>query len=83
MRKSAKERIERCIREGLCAACLQPFEEGERSIRLNHVRCYHATRRAIKAGKTTDEERIAEGKILRSQEGGRRPSNPVSIDLSE
>ena len=54
MRQSAKERIAKCLKEGLCAACLQPFKKGERVIRLNHVRCYHATRRAIQSGKTTE-----------------------------
>lgn len=83
VRKAAKDRIEKCQREGLCVACLAKVEDGERSIRGLHMRCYFATVRAIKTGKTTEEERVREGKMLEAQSGGRKPNNPVTLDVME
>jgi hypothetical protein len=82
VRKAAKDRVERCTKLGLCLACEQPFKDGEASTRGLHIRCYHATRRAIVSGKTTERERMADGKLGEAQLPGRKPSNPVSTELS-
>lgn len=83
VRRAAKERIERCAKEGRCVACLEKTHPNERTIRGMHMRCYFATGRAIKSGRTTEAERIQEGKMLEAQPGGRKPVNPVTLDVSE
>jgi hypothetical protein len=82
VRKSARDRLSKCSSEGLCVACMEPIDEGEKPIRGCHVACYHATRRAILAGKFTDAQRVEAGKLLEQQERGRKPSNPVSREAS-
>jgi hypothetical protein len=81
VKREAKERIEKAQREGLCLACLKPIADGEETLRGAHSACYQATYRAISAGKTTWEERIAEGKIGPAKTG-RKPSNPVSAEFA-
>ena len=83
VRKTAKDRIAKCEKDGLCVACMEKIAEGERSMRGMHMRCYFATARAIRTGKTTEEERMREGKMLEAQSGGRKPANPVTLDLAE
>ncbi len=84
MRKAAKERIAKCKRENLCVACMEPFtNKDEVAIRGCHVRCYHATYRAIRRGKFTAEQRVRAGKLLEAKNRGRKPSNPVSLESSE
>ncbi len=82
VRKSARDRLAKCKHENLCPACMQSFAEGETTIRGVHVRCYHATRRAIQAGKFTEQERIQAGKLLEPGPKGRPPSNPVSLEAN-
>lgn len=79
--KAAQRRLAKADAENLCCACMQPHD-GTRIIRGNHERCYRATMRAIEAGKTTDEERVAEGKLLEADPGGRKASNPVSAEFA-
>lgn len=81
VRKAARERIERAAREGLCVACMQPLD-GTSVKRGCHERCYRATLRAVEQGKTTIAERVSAGKLLERSECGRRPSNPVTVELS-
>lgn len=81
VRRTAVERLAKCHREGLCVACLAQIKTNERSIRGMHIRCYFATIRAIKSGKTTEDERIKSGKMLERQAGGRKPSNPVTAEF--
>lgn len=82
VRKAARDRLAKCQHENLCPACLEPFEAGEDRMRGVHVRCYHATRRAIKAGKFTEQERVQAGKLLERSPGGRPPCNPVSVEAN-
>jgi len=91
VRESARQRIEKAELEHLCVACLEPLvavfgEKGEflkwDQIRQCHPKCYHATLRAIKAGKTTEQERMTEGKFGQRGFGGPKPSNPVTKDVS-
>lgn len=79
VRKAARDRILRCQSERLCVACLEPIGS-EEPIRGCHIRCYHATYRAIKRGKFTDLQRVQDGKLLEAKERGRKPSNPVSLE---
>lgn len=81
VKRDAVERLAKCERERLCCGCLEPLGE-ELGTRGLHVRCYHATRRAILAGKTTEEDRISQGKLLEARQRGRKPSNAVSIDVA-
>lgn len=78
--KAAQKRIHKCESEGLCQACLEPFD-GTRVIRGTHERCYRATMRAISAGETTEEARVAEGKLAPRETAGRKPSNFVTIEV--
>jgi hypothetical protein len=80
--KAAKERLAKCMREGLCPACLEPLLPGQPTKRGAHVRCYHATFRAVRAGKTTWAKRVAEGKIGEAEAPGRKPSHPVSAEFA-
>lgn len=80
VKESAKKRLERASALGLCVACLKQLD-GSRVVRGCHERCYRATERAIKRGETSESERIAEGKLLPSKNGGGKPSNPVTLEL--
>lgn len=82
VRKAAQQRINKCITEGLCCACLKPLND-TRTIRGCHEACYRATKRAIGRGIFTDAERISEGKWLEEESGGRPPTNPVTIEARE
>lgn len=78
--KSSQKRRAECEAKKLCVACLEPLD-GTRTIRGCHFRCYQATMRAIKVGATTEKQRIAEGKLLEAESGGRAPSNAVTLDV--
>lgn len=80
--KRAQERLAKCRQSNLCLACMQPIEAGEEVLRGVHMRCYHATYRAVRMGKTTMEKRVAEGKLGECKPSGRKPSNPVTAELS-
>ncbi len=81
VKKSAMERITKAQTEGLCVACMQPLD-AMRVIRGCHERCYKATIRAIDKGLTTEADRVAAGKLLESQTGGREPTNAVTKELA-
>jgi hypothetical protein len=81
MNAAAQQRVEHASKNGLCVACLQPLD-GDRPIRGCHVRCHRATLRAIERGDTTELSRVLEGKFLTKHKGGRKPSNPVTKDVS-
>lgn len=83
VKKAALRRIAKAEREDLCVACLRPFELGEKRQRGCCMSCYHATYRAIKQGKVTDAERVAEGKLLPPSPPGRPPSHPVSLEVTD
>lgn len=79
VKRSAKQRLAKAESEGLCVACMKPLGDG-RIKRGCHESCYVATRRQIERGVWTMEERLAEGKILEADPGGRKPTNPVTIE---
>lgn len=81
VKRAAVERLAKCEREGLCCGCMEPLE-GEVARRGLCIACYHATRRAINAGKTTESKQLAEGKMLEAKPSGRKPSNPISVDFA-
>ena len=80
--KKAMQRIAEAEAKHLCVACLQPLD-GTRVVRGCHERCYRATLRAIESGKTTEADRMKEGKLLEADEGGRKASNPVTCELDD
>ena len=80
VKKAARERLAKCSELDLCVACMEPVVEGERTLRGCHMRCYHATYRAIRSGKFTESARVEAGKLLEPSENGRKPSNPVSVE---
>jgi hypothetical protein len=81
VKRGAVQRVAKCQSQKLCLACEQPLGDC-RVVRGCHERCAKATYRAIESGKTTDAKRIEEGKWLTAEQGGRKPSNPVSIELA-
>jgi hypothetical protein len=81
MKKSALDRLAKAEREKLCVACMKPLGES-RVIRGCHESCWKATKRAVAAGKFTEEQRVQEGKMLPAASGGRNPVNPVSIEAA-
>lgn len=78
VKKSAVERLQKCQRERLCLACMQPLKEGEKPIRGCHSKCARATYRAISSGAFTDAQRVSEGKWLDRDRPGPKPTNPVT-----
>lgn len=74
------DRLIKAREQHLCVACMQPLD-GDTPIRGCHVRCHRATLRAIERGETTEVERVNEGKLLPAKKGGRKRSNPVSMDV--
>ena len=78
--KTAQQRIA-MVDQGFCLGCLQLLND-EKPISGLHPKCHRATLRAIAAGKTTRDERVREGKMLPRGKAGRKPSNPVTIELS-
>lgn len=79
MDRTARIRVNKCEKEGLCYACMKPLSG--RVVRKCHEACARATYRAIQRGECTDEQRIAEGKWSEASPGGRKPSNPVTIEV--
>ena len=81
VKREALKRIAKAEAEGLCLACLQPLGEGTIK-RHCHERCYRATLRQVERGTTTIEKRVADGKLAgESDNKGRPPSNPVTVEL--
>lgn len=81
LNRAARQRIAKCESEGLCFACMEPLEGIVR--RHCHQRCYKATLRAVEKGLTTIKKRVAEGRLAGENDGGRPPSNPVTLELQE
>lgn len=77
MKRRPLQRLAKCDREGLCPACLESLGDC-RPIRGCHPKCAKATYRAIAAGTMTDEGQVACGE-WKPRDGGRKPSNPVTI----
>jgi hypothetical protein len=80
MKRAAIQRLAKCKEENLCVACLKPIEVGKKVVRGCHEYCHTVTLEAVKAGTYTEAERIASGKLLTKETGGRKPSNPVAIE---
>lgn len=81
VKKEAKERLAKCASERLCTACMEPLGDGK-AIRGMHPKCEQATMRAIQQGKTTEKERVSEGKMLERAKPGRKPTNAVTCDVA-
>lgn len=82
VKRAAVERVTKCEKEGLCCGCLRPVDPLAARRGLCGG-CYHATRRAINSGKTTEQKQMADGRMLESKPSGRKPSNPVSVDVDK
>lgn len=77
---NAVQRVANATKACVCVACLEAKPlPGHRGLCGG---CYAATRRAILTGKTTEAERVAQGKLLPVGKVGRRPSNAVSIEVA-
>lgn len=81
VKQIAMRRIAKAEAENLCCACMLPRGDG-RIVRGLHINCLKATYKAIAAGKCTEDERVQEGKLLTKAKSGRKPSNPVTVDLA-
>ena len=80
--RKAIARISKAMSDGLCFACLEPLGDSPAK-RHCHERCYRATLRAVEKGQTTIDERVSEGKLAGDSENrGRPPSNPVTVELT-
>ncbi len=75
-------RLDRCEAEGLCCGCLQRITEHDTVRRGMHKACHQATMTGIRRGIITEEGRMAEGKMLPADRGGRKPTNPVAKELA-
>jgi hypothetical protein len=82
MKRSAVQRVAKCQAEKLCCSCLQPLIPGQRVVRGCHLNCAKATYRAIEAGKLTDDGQVEAGEWLPRENGGRKPTIPVSKKAS-
>jgi len=80
--KEVTERLLKASSEKLCVACMEPLDDS-RTIRGCHQRCYKATKRCIERGVWTEEQRVAEGKLLKADPGGRPAFNPVSKEAAK
>ena len=80
MKRSAIQRLAKCKDENLCVACMKPIGNGKKVVRGCHEYCHTVTLDAIKSGTYTEAERIAAGKLLTKELGGRKPSNPVAVE---
>lgn len=81
VKRAAVERVTKCEKEGLCCGCMKPVDPLITRRGLC-VGCYHATRRAINSGKTTEEKQMASGLMLEAKPSGRKPSNPISVEVA-
>ena len=79
MKKAVKEHVANCDTGKLCYACGEPLVPGEKNIRHVHPRCRSAQRRLIAAKVETDDSLVAKGELAEKQDGGRKPSNPVTM----
>ena len=79
--KTNEQRMRGLLSAGKCLGCENTLVDGERVTRGLCATCYHGTLHAIKAGKTTEEDRLREGWILAASLGGRRPANQYLRDL--
>lgn len=79
--KTNEQRMRDLLSAGRCLGCENELVAGERVTRGLCATCYHGTLHAIKVGKTTEEDRLREGRILRASPGGRRPANKYLTDL--
>lgn len=63
---------------GICLVCGRPLAEMKtRPTRGAHAHCYKQVMNAIKSGKTTENEAIRQGLILKEKAGGR----PAILDI--
>jgi hypothetical protein len=78
---AAEQRVADARKQKLCVACMEPLGS-DVPIRGCHCKCHRATLRAIERGDTTEIQRVLEGKFLPKKKGGRKPSNPVTQDVT-
>jgi hypothetical protein len=76
-------RVAKLLADGRCVACEEPIEAGEQVKCGQCATCYQAARRAIKAKKVSRSQLIRDGKMLAPRDGGRKPSNKFTRELSE
>jgi hypothetical protein len=80
--EEADERVRSLRAACKCLGCEEPIRPGETVKCGLHDTCYQAARRAIRSGRFTQNQLIRDGKMLAPTEGGRRPTNKFSKELS-
>jgi len=78
VKKSVREHIAKCDAGKLCYACSQPLDPNEKNVRHVHEKCRSAQRRLIAASIETVKSLVEKGELAEKQDGGRKPSNPVT-----
>lgn len=69
---------------GLCLYCAEVLDDGGRTFRGAHERCYKRVNRAINAGTLTEIQAVERGYILPvTSKGGRRPPPDDPITTKE
>lgn len=77
-----QKRIDLLLSQNRCLGCEEKFIEGEKGKCGLHPACYQAARRAINARRFSRGGLIRDGKMLQPSQGGRKPSNKFTRELS-
>ncbi len=80
--KEGEKRLAILQQEGKCLGCERELEQGERITCGMCATCYNAALKAFKKKKVTRTQLIREGKMLPATDGGRRPVNKFTQELS-
>lgn len=83
MKKVASERVAKCKAEGLCCGCMQPQGEGRIVRGLHANTCYSRVRALIEAGTVTEEQLIADGRLLPKASPGRKATSPITLEYAK
>jgi hypothetical protein len=78
-----QRRIDELASRGKCLGCEVSFTDDNKPIRGLCNACYQAAWRAVKQGKTTDQNLVKTGRMLKRISHGRPLSNPMSKQLAE
>jgi protein-arginine kinase activator protein McsA len=79
--KTNEQRMKELSEAGKCLGCEHKFVKDETVRRGLCIKCYRGTMHAIRVGKTSEEDRLREGRLKEASGGGRRPSNDYIKEL--
>lgn len=80
---AGQKRADLLLSQGRCLGCEEKLQDGEQVKCGQCATCYQAARRAINSKSVSRSELIREGKMLAPRQGGRKPSNKFTQELSE